>query len=228
MSMRQLSGLRRGLGLIELLVVIAIMLVLAFIVMNSLNGTGGSSAPPGSPGEGVATRAKRQVQTFEMYSVYQGFFAFAESNNNFYPSTKTNKEMKGDTTGGVFSVLTEGGYVAGAQLVSRNEYATDITVGAPGAISRNNTSFALPDYEAEGWKRYPHWKNTQDGSWVLLSDRWFEDPQVPEVHTINETWWYLLFNNGSSGSTTDGKVNGDDLFKKDSSKGDRDLLMKWD
>ncbi len=226
--MRPSHSSRRAVGMIELLVVIAIMLVLMYVVLNSLNGSGGASAPPGSAGEGVATRANRQVQQFNMYNVYTGFFGFSQTNSDNYPSTKTQKQMKSDTATAVFSLLTDTGDLVAQQLISPNEYSADFTLGSPGNIGSKNTSFALPDYDADGWKRYPHWKSNQDGSWVLLSDRWFDDPQVPNVHTINETWWYLLFNDGHSGSTTDGKVSGDDLFKNESSFGDRDAFMKHD
>ena len=136
--------------------------------------------------------------------------------------------MQSDTTHEVFSVMIEDGYLHGDMLQSPNEIETGYTIGYAGSFGPENTSFALNDYDADNWKRHQYWNNYQNGSYVLLSDRWVEIDGY-EYNTINETYWYVLFNDGHEENIqTSALRNGDDLFQADSQFGAEDALMAHD
>ncbi len=209
---------RRGVGLVELVIVIAILAVL-FVVMNqAMIGPKGAKAT-----------ARRQINAINLNGVYQGFFVWANSHDEQYPSTKSMTLMESDTTHQVFKTLIEDGSLAGQQLQSPNEHEDGFEVGYMDSFGPKNTSFALNDYDADNWLRYPNWNSYRNGAFVLLSDRWV-DIEGYEFHTINDTYWYALFNDGHGEEIEDGFVNRgrDSLFDKDEDLGKNDALMVHD
>lgn len=210
------------------------MVALIAIVGTAITGTSGSSGP-GSPGgtEGAKDRLERQIQQIDLHNVYVGFFAFASEHHGNYPSTRTSGgSMSSDTTHQVFAELIEYGSLVPQQLVSPNEMEIDtIQIGSPNSFGKNNTSYALEDYDADNWLRYRHWNDSAGSQFVLLSDRWYDDRVVPEYHSINGDWWHVLLGDGSThiARNSPNKPNSeDDLFRRDPSQGDYDALMVHD
>lgn len=217
---------RRGASLIELLIVVGVIVALIAIVGSVITGSGG---PAGTMG--AKDRAERQIAQINFYTVYQGFFAFASSNDGKYPSTRTHKgQMDSDTTHQVFALLIQDGSLDPRQLVSKNEMDEYITVGSSSRFGANNTSFALPDYDADNWLRYRHWNNSSGYQFVLMSDRWYVDRVVPEYNSINATWWHVLCNDGSTKIVNEPNRpdTADRLFERDPSFRDLDALMVHD
>lgn len=219
--------LRRGASILELLIVVGILVALIAIVGSAITGTGGTTGT-----EGAKDRLERQVQQLNLHGIYLGFHTFASSNNGKFPSTKTHGGiMRSDTTHEVFATLIDDGSLLPPQLVSDNEMDTAITVGSPNSFGVNNTSYALPDYDADNWLRYRHWNDTAGYQFALMSDRWYEDRVVEEYHSINGDWWHVLMGDGSTKIARNSPTkpdSSDDLFRRDSSLGALDALMVHD
>ena len=213
-----------GASMVELLIVVVVIVVLVAIVGQMLTGTGGK--------EGVKDRAERQIQQLNLHYIHQGFAGFATGNDGKYPSTKTVQGMEEDSASAVFAFLIGDGWLAGPQLISENEYlGNEITPGSADRFGPENTSFALNDYDAENWLRYTNWNMNSGSPFALLSDRWIDDPAYPDLHTINETYWHVLMNDGATKMSSDATRPGaaeDDLFEKNSSFRDLDALMVHD
>lgn len=216
-----LRFLRRGCSLIGILVSMTIMVILFAITMTMITGNG-----PGKPG--VKQKAEQNIKAINLYGMYQGIYGWSLNHGDQYPSTKTVNEMEGDTTHDVFNVWLEAGAIAGQQLISPNEFETGYDVGYAGNFGADNTSFALEDYDADDWLRYKNWNLQADGSHVLISDRWV-DIDGFEYHSINDTFWYVLFNDGHGENITSGALRNDDsLFDPDEQFGADDTLMVHD
>jgi len=204
--------------MIGLLVSMTIMIILFAITMTMITGNG-----PGKPG--VKQKAEHNIKAINMYGMYQGLYGWSLNHKDQYPSTKTVNEMKSDTTHEVFNALLEDGAIAGQQLISPNEFENDYDIGYAGNFGPKNSSFALPDYDADDWLRYENWNLQADSSHVLMSDRWV-DIDGFEYHSINDTFWYVLFNDGHGENNTTGALrNGDSLFDPDEQFGPDDTLM---
>jgi len=204
--------------MIGILVSMTIMVILFAITMTMITGNG-----PGKPG--VKQKTENKVKAINMYGMYQGLYGWSLNHKDQYPSTKTVNEMKSDTTHEVFNALLEDGAIAGQQLISPNEFETGYDIGYAGNFGPKNSSFALPDYDADDWLRYENWNLQADSSHVLMSDRWV-DIDGFEYHSINDTFWYVLFNDGHGENNESGALrNGDSLFDPDEEYGADDTLM---
>lgn len=217
---------RHGASMIELLIVVGILVALIAIVGSVITGTGGQTGTMGAK-----DRAERQIAQLNLYTVYQGFRAFAAANDGKYPSTRTHKgQMNSDTTHQVFALLIEDGSLDPRQLISQNEMEMDFSVGSSSRFGPSNTSFALCDYDADNWLRYRQWNDSSGSQFALMSDRWYVDRVVAEYHSINGEWWHVLMGDGSTKIVHDPHRPGtqDRLFERDSAFGDLDALMVHD
>lgn len=212
---------RPAIGLVELLIVIVVIFGLFYLITASMTGTGGTI--------GAKEFAERSIQHLQMRDWHNAFFMYGMDHNDKYPSTDTEGRMTDDTTSQVFSVLIDEGTMVPQQLVSPNEYDDQITIGSRGSIGPFNHSFAMCDYDADDWLRYPMWNNTSGRSLALISDRWVDDPVIEDVHNLQDAYWNVLFNDGSTDTTDSGSLpNGDSLFDPDSGFGDQDNLNVHD
>ncbi len=213
---------RRGASLIGVLIAVAAIGLMVWMLSSTLTGTANSP--------GVKQRTDRTIELINLRGLHQGFVAWSmDYRDAQYPSTKIIGNMESDTTHAVFKVLLESGVIAGQQLISPNEYQSDFEVGYAGSFGPHNTSFALPDYDADNWLRHRMWRDTKDSSSPLVSDRLVDDPYAPEIQTVNDTFWYVLFNDGHSENLSEPVLrNGDSLFEYDSRYGDQDALMVHD
>lgn len=213
---------RRAFSMIGLLVSMGIMVVLFAITSTMITGTG-----PNNPG--VKQNVDRKINAINLYGLYQGFYVWAQSYKDKYPSTKTVPTMEGDTTHDVYKVLIEDGVIAGKQLISQNEFETGYEVGYANQFGKTNSSYALEDYDVDDWLRYRKWNINSGGGYVLMSDRWVDIPGF-EHHSINDTFWYVLYNDGHGENNSSGALrNGDSLFDPDIEDfGENDTLMVHD
>jgi len=215
--------------MIELLIVLAVMAVLIWIGMSVMTGSGGKG--------GVKQQAEHKIQQISTMEIYRaGFYPYALDHNDQFPSTKTDRSMESDTTHEVFRILVDEGLPA-SMLISPNEYDTAITPGSGSSFGQYNTSFALPDYDADNWLRYDLWQLGAGSNVVLMSDRWIDDPNAPSfVQNLqagsteaNPGFWNLMFNDGHQETVTQPALsNGDALFEDDPSFGKNDTLMVHD
>lgn len=215
---------RRGLGLIELLLGIGVIVVLFWIVTSSLS-TGGTG---GTGGQSVQQEARSMYATLNLREVHRGMFMYGQAHDDQYPSTRTDPTMQSDTTSEVFRSLISEGYVVGQQLISPNETDGYMSIGNASSFGPQNTSYALEDYDADNWLRERHWRAVTDPTYLILSDRWIDDPQNPGLNSNQETYWNLLFNDGHGDTTETAVVNGDAIFEYDADFRDRDFLMVHD
>ncbi len=212
---------RRGTSLIGILVSMGILVVLFVIVSQMMTGTGTNP--------GVKQNTNRKINAIQLNEVYRGFQIWAMDHKDKFPSTKTVPSMEDDTTHQVFKALVEDGIVASQHLMSLNEHETGYYQGYANDFGPKNSSFALNDYDADDWLRYPQWGIANRTASAFLSDRWVEIDGY-EYNNINDTFWYVLFTDGHSENVTEPELkNGDELFwENDRDFGDRDVLMAHD
>lgn len=220
---------RRGSSLIELMIVVAVMLLLLWLVSSTMTGSG-------SKGGGVKGKAERTIQQINLNEIYRaGFYAYGLDHNDNYPSSKTDGRIIDDQTHEIFKIMVEDGIPA-QMFLSANEYNDQFSIGSPNSFGPENTSFALPDYDANNWLRYEMWNMNSRSDVMILSDRWIDDPYLPErVHNLQAGtdegvgYWNFLFNDGHSTTSEEYILpNGDNVFENDSNLGKKDTLMVHD
>lgn len=189
-----------------------------------------------STNPGVKQKVERTHQEVNFYSLYQGFVTYATGADGKYPSTRTSPEMEEDSTSAVFAILLQDGYIAGQQLISPNEFLEVTPAYTADGFGPENTSFCLLDYDADGWKRYPNWGQYARNRTAMLSDRWIDDPSVPQsirnvqAEEDDPGYWNVLFSDGASERLMGSPIlaNGDHLFEVDEDQGASDALMVRD